>query len=472
MLKDWTLVDRLARELDAVLRGVRLTDAGLLDDGRPALAFAGRAELLVLDPFAGTPLVFFAAAELSVAGDPGYMRAIATALRGMRVGGVRAWPGERILAFSFAARSRFGVVDEYRLLVELIPRFGNVLLLKDATIVAAAKQFGPAENAHRIILVGGRYAPPPARPSALCAPVVAPGESEGPALLPALADLAARRSSRALEGALERTRAALQKRIARRLAALRAERERLAARRADEAGRDRLRRSGEALYAYAYLVEPRATRFTSPADPDLEIELDPQLDAKGNAAAIFARYRKLVDGLPHVERRLAHVDASIAALDELAWQVEGADSTALAEIAPTLGESKAQPKRPGKGRRRRSPQHRDLPSGARIYVGRTPEENAEVTFRIGRPSDLWFHVREQPGAHVVLHLPPGTAASPADLETAAATAAFFSRARSSERVAVDYAERKYVRKQRDAPPGRVWYTNAQTLFVAPRDPAS
>src|SRR6185312_14285764 len=78
---------------------------------------------------------------------------------------IAAMPGERILTIDFTARSRFGVVDGYRLVAELIPKFGNVLLLKDQTIVAAAKQFGPAKNKQRAILVGGRYAPPPPRPA-------------------------------------------------------------------------------------------------------------------------------------------------------------------------------------------------------------------------------------------------------------------------------------------------------------------
>ncbi len=472
MVIDAILVARLARELDERLRGARLTDAGLTDDGRPALVFAGQALPLVLDAFASPPAVLFDEAPISIAGDPGYLRAVATSLRGMRLAAVRPVPGERIVTFDFAARSRFGVVDGYRLVVELIPRFGNVLLLKGETIVAAAKQFGPAENARRTILIGGRYAPPPPRPPGSRPTGGEPPPDEG-SLLDLLRDSARDRRAREEHGAVARRGAALRKRIERRLAALRDERARLIARRDDAASRDRLRRWGEALYAFAHLVPARATRFSPPTDPQLEIELDPELDAKGNAAAMFARYRKLVDGLPHLERRLTHVESSLGELEEFEWQLDGADAATVREIASALGETGGAAAAPGKEKkRRRAPLHYALPSEARIYVGRSPQENAEVTFRLARPDDLWFHVREQPGAHVVLQSAPGREPSPDDLAAAAGAAAFYSKARTSDRVAVDYVARKHVRKQRDAAPGRVWYTNARTLVVRPLDPAS
>ena len=90
-----------------------------------------------------------------------------------------------------------------------------------------------------------------------------------------------------------------------------------------------------------------------------------------------------------------------------------------------------------------------------------------VTFRIARPGDLWFHARGIPGSHVVLQAPPGEAPAEGDLDRAADFAALHSRARNAPRVEIDYTERKYVRKQRDAGPGMVWYTNARTRVGRP-----
>ena len=118
---------------------------------------------------------------------------------------------------------------------------------------------------------------------------------------------------------------------------------------------------------------------------------------------------------------------------------------------------------------KRKPLDVRIADDARIYVGRSPKGNADLTFRLARPDDFWFHARETPGAHVVLHIDTAREPAPAELERAAELAAFHSKARASEKVVVDYTERKYVRRQQNAPPGLVWYTNARTLVVVPRE---
>ena len=109
-----------------------------------------------------------------------------------------------------------------------------------------------------------------------------------------------------------------------------------------------------------------------------------------------------------------------------------------------------------------------MPSGSRIVVGRTPIENADVTFRIGRPDDLWFHVKDQPSAHVILQRDDRDEFGEADIEAAAALAAYHSKAKTSPKVTVDYTRRKYVRKRPAAAPGLVFYTNPKSVSVTPR----
>lgn len=446
MKTDAALIARLAGELDALLRGARVADFALDGGGRPALRTTRPDRLVLFDVFAPTPAVLLAGPEAALHDEPGYTRAIAAALRGMRLGGVAAVPGERILRLDFRTRSRFGVVDGYELVVELVPRFGNVLLLKGSTIVAVAKEFGLAENPRRAILAGGPYLPPPPRPGPKAGEGV---EGEAGTVLERFAEAARDRERR--EGALaaEGRRAALARTIERRLAALTAEHERVTSRRDEALARDELAREGRDLYAVAH------------ADPSV----------KERAAELFARYRKLESSLPHLERRLEQLEGQRATLEELAWQLETGDAQTLTEVGDALAQLEA-PRSAPPVRKRRAPLRYELPSGARIFVGRSPQENADVTFRIARPSDLWFHARALPGAHVILQSAPGRDAGPEELEWAAAAAAFHSKAREAERVNIDYVPRKYVRKQRNAPAGRVWYTNAQTLTVRPRDPAT
>ncbi|MBV9269915.1 MAG: hypothetical protein JO165_02395, partial [Candidatus Eremiobacteraeota bacterium] len=77
----------------------------------------------------------------------------------------------------------------------------------------------------------------------------------------------------------------------------------------------------------------------------------------------------------------------------------------------------------------------------------------------------------QPGAHVILQRDDKSAPGNDDIETAAALAAFHSKAKTSPKVTVDYTFRKHVRKRPSAAPGLVFYTNPKSITVAPKDDA-
>ena len=511
----------MATELDRALRGARVTDAGLLDDGRIAIRLQrGRtATTLAIDPFGTPPGVALTEAELALAGDPGWVRAAATALRGMRLTDVTARRGDRVLVLTFGSSSRFGVESGARLVLELVPRYGNVVLLRDRLVIAAAKQFSPAENEARSVQVGMPYEPPPLPPGAPAIPRVlaesaavsggdpaallaraetaaaedapvhvyrdegrvvaahvvplaqhaALAHATAPSLLDVFADARAERNDARRDDAQERARAALLARIAKRARATASELGGVEQRFAASAEREALRRSGDALFTHAHEVPQSASAFVAPTDPELTIALDPDLDAKANAQQYFARYRKATAALPHLEKRRATLLARRDALDVLAFEAERADAPTLPELQNELDalEGRAPQRASAPAARRRAPLRLERPSGARIYVGRSPRENAEVTFRIARPDDLWFHARGIPGSHVVLQAPPGAAVDDADLDAAADAAATHSKAKHAPRVEIDYTERKYVRKQRDAPAGLVWYTNARTRVGRP-----
>ncbi|HKU81849.1 MAG TPA: NFACT RNA binding domain-containing protein, partial [Candidatus Tumulicola sp.] len=227
----------------------------------------------------------------------------------------------------------------------------------------------------------------------------------------------------------------------------------LDAKRRQAGERDGLRAEGEALFAGLHALDEPARD-----------------EAKERAAKLFARYKKLGASLPHVERRERETRSKLAAIEELRWEAERvADGElndveeALASVDPRPSRKSALPVR----RRKRAPLQFVTAEGSRIWVGRSPLENAELTFKHARPNDLWFHARGTPGAHVILARDDRSTASQADVEAAAALAAFYSKARAGAKVAVDYTARKHVRKQRDAAPGLVWYTDAQTVTVAP-----
>lgn len=546
MLTDWLIVRRLGAELDRLLRGAHVRAVGRMADGRFGLRVTQGT--LAIDAFGPTPVVTLEGAP-ELERTAGWVRTMADALEGLRVDRVRARRGDRLLAFDCSSRSRFGVASGYRLVVELVPRFGNVVLLKDDTVVSAAKEFARGANALRATVVGEAYEPPPlpapspggtspadilrtalpllprlvaeslvaeaaraegAAPEALLERCLARGRAlleaaDGEpsalgdvfayrdagrlvqchivplaqfgelamtrerALLPLLADaVGGATRARARQGFTAR-RSALRARIEKRRAALAAERAGLERERDDAAARDTLRVAGELLYAHLTDVPPGAASFVPPSDPAVTIALDPALDAKANAAAIFRRYRKAVAKLEHVTRRLGELQTEASFAEELAWELDRAEPETLDDVAESVERFERRKSVPARGREgKRRPLDVKLGDGARVYVGRSPHGNADLTFRVAKPDDLWFHARATPGAHVVLHFDAQRAAQPAELQRAAELAAYYSKARESEKVAVDYTERKHVRRQRNAPAGLVWYTNARTLTVRPR----
>ncbi len=550
---DWLIVRRLAAELMKTVRGRRIRDVGLARDER--FIIRTDSATLGIDAFGPSPIVTLEAVPIFEK-TRWWVKTAATALVGLRIDEVRARRGDRLIAIECSAQSRFGVKAGYRLVLELVPRFGNIVLLKDDTIVTAAREFGRDRNAARATVIGETYEPPPLphfervanafaaalsgaslraevplvprlvadsiafearelvragvaqaaaaeRGLARAREIVASTEGNPsglgdvyvyrdagtivaahvvplaqfahltlertPELLPIIAEASQSGERVRAKSANDARRAALAARVAKRVASLEREALALSNERDDVEGRDRLRLWGDMLYAHLADVPPGATEFVPPSDPTLTIALDPELDAKGNAAAIFKRYRKATNKLVHIDRRLAEIASERSILETIAWEIERADADTFADAAETLERIERGPKRARRAAERKRPPL-DVPLGddARIYVGRSPQSNAELTFRIARPGDLWFHARETPGAHVVLRIDSNRPPEPAELERAAELAAFHSKATGSEKVAVDYTERKHVRRQKNAPPGLVWYTGARTIVVTPR----
>ena len=563
VLTDWLIIRRLAAELHRSLRGKRIRAAGRIVDGRFGITIPQAT--VAIDVFGPTPIVTLES-ELPLEHEAGWVRSAAGALEGLRFDAVRSRRGDRLLAFECSSRSRFGVASGYRLVAELVPRFGNIVLLKDDTVVCAAKEFAPGTNAARSTVVGRPYEPPPlpvipagdvpfvttlvelgagdsgaherasralraavpllprlvadsliseaaglvraapetvaartlARAQALVDAAVGEPQALGDVytyrdgsrlvaahvvplaqfaalvpgrereLMPLLGEVVGAATKDRSRRAFEARRTNLSARVAKRLAAITAERLTLERERDDAAGRNALRTAGELLYAHLTDVPPGATAFVPPSDPSVTIALDPELDPKANAAAIFHRYRKATAKLEHSERRLAELASGERFANDVAWELERAVPETLDDVADSVERLERRKAVAHRERaRRQKPLDVRVAGDARIYVGRSPRGNADLTFRIARPGDLWFHARATPGAHVVLQFDSPRHATASELQRAAGLAAYHSKARGSEKVSVDYTERKHVRRQQNAPPGLVWYTNARTVLVAP-----
>lgn len=456
MTTDWILVRRAASELDERLRGARVLDAGLLPDGRIALSLRARtgSTALVADLFGTPPLVTLEDADLPIGVEPGFVRKLVTTLRGMTVTAVRSRRGDRVMRLEFGTRSRFGVGDAAELVLELVPRFGNAILIKRGVIVAAAKEFSLAENPARAVQTGQPYVPPPPRANVTVSAESDAVDTPEPGALELFAQMRAQRSADREHRSVQQRRQAIERRLESREKKLRAEIAALAGKRREAESRDDLRREGEQIFASLH-----------------ELGEAERSDAKERAAKLFARYKKLQASLAHVEARETAVTQALEVVDVLKWEAQRAGDEDLDDVERAAGDlepRRSQSREPQSvKRRKRKPLEFRTAEGSRIVVGRSPAENADVTFRQARPDDLWFHAQGIPGAHVVLARDDRSQPSDHDIGVAASLAAFHSKARASAKVPVDYTLRKYVRKQQNAPPGLVWYTHPKTILAEP-----
>ncbi|HVI20615.1 MAG TPA: NFACT RNA binding domain-containing protein, partial [Bacillus sp. (in: firmicutes)] len=99
-----------------------------------------------------------------------------------------------------------------------------------------------------------------------------------------------------------------------------------------------------------------------------------------------------------------------------------------------------------------------------IIIGKNNKQNDYLTNRLAARDEIWLHTKDIPGSHVVIR---SKEPSEETIREAAILAAFFSKARHSSSVPVDYTRVRYVKKPAGAKPGFVIYENQQTVFVTP-----
>lgn len=212
------------------------------------------------------------------------------------------------------------------------------------------------------------------------------------------------------------------------------------------------------------------------ADPveRIAIPLDRQLTPGENAQRYYKKYQKL-----KAARDMAIVqrEQTLSELNYLEGQLDNLTKcTAENELSELIEELKDQGyiKRDKGGKKKMKlaaskPMHFVSSTGADIYVGKNNRQNDELTLRFASPNDIWMHTKNIPGSHVIVK--GASEQDTAAMTEAALLAAYYSRARGSENVAVDYTPRKYVKKPAGAKPGMVIYTTNKTAYVTPSEEA-
>ena len=224
-------------------------------------------------------------------------------------------------------------------------------------------------------------------------------------------------------------------------------------------------------------LQPGQPRVTLPdiyADQpgiSVEIELEPLATPARNAQLYYTRYQKQKRAQENLRTQFEQLSQELAYLESVQCMLEQAQSAReTREIEEELiagGYLSRRSKR--KPEAVSAPLTLALAGGGVIIVGKNNRQNDLVTFKLSRPDDIWFHTKDIPGSHVLLR--PSGAPDAAALQTAAMVAAYFSKARHSSQVPVDYTLRRYVKKPSGAKPGFVIYDRQTTLFVTPQEAA-
>jgi len=288
---------------------------------------------------------------------------------------------------------------------------------------------------------------------------------------------------------------------------LRSRRAKLSAESLEFGRADLLRRMGEILVAHQGDIPRGATEVTLPdhaagvaggPEATITIPVDPALSPAANAERLFKAARRGRRGSIRVAARLAETEAELGRVH--AWTERVAEASSLEALEAIRQEMEQTPRllgpreraalagasgaekparhepgrrpvsRPSRGRRKEGPEPRRFVSsdGLPILVGRDNEGNDYLTLHLAKSHDLWLHVQNHAGSHVVVRAPNRSGNVPRrTLIQAAQLAAYYSQARDHGKVAVDYTLRKYVHKPKKAKPGLVTISQEKTIIVSP-----
>jgi len=252
---------------------------------------------------------------------------------------------------------------------------------------------------------------------------------------------------------------------------------------------------GELLTANLYHISQGTTEITvedyyDPLLSSVTIPLNPHISAIDNAQRYYKRYNKAKATLrqtkPLEEAALNEVNyldslqvsldqaSTLSELDEIHVELVGQGYVAGKHLKKdTFKPKKGRPNTKSKAKSPKEvPQPRVYRSsqGRTIYVGKNNAQNDWLSLRKGKPTDLWLHVKIIPGSHVLIPLEEGEEfPDDATLEEAAALAIYYSQARGSSQVAVDYTHVKQLKKPNSAKPGMVIYEQNWTLYLTPKE---
>ncbi len=240
----------------------------------------------------------------------------------------------------------------------------------------------------------------------------------------------------------------------------------------DSQNSDDYRIKGDLLFANLHLAKKGLKDVTVEnyyTGEMITIDLDERFDGKTNANKYYAKYQKAKNALHHLNEQISLTKDEINYFDSLITLMENAtyyDALEIKEELENLGYLK---KKKTKQVHRNKKLHIEkylTKDNIEIYVGKNNLQNDYLTFKMASRFDMWFHVKDMPGSHVVVH---SDQLDEYTIRLASKMAAYFSKGKHSSSVPVNYTLVKTLKKPQGSKPGKVILNQYSTIYIDPDD---
>jgi predicted ribosome quality control (RQC) complex YloA/Tae2 family protein len=236
---------------------------------------------------------------------------------------------------------------------------------------------------------------------------------------------------------------------------------------------DTYRVKGEILTSYLHQIERGMTEVELPNFYDenkmIKISLSNQLSPSKNAQKYFTKYQKEKNAIIFVSEQIAKTKQEIDFLDNIETQIDLAKPEDLEDIKVELENEGYLKKHINPKKRikpiKSKPEQFESSDHTTILVGKNDTQNDRLTMKTAKKDFYWLHAKEIPGSHVIIE---SNQPSEQTIEEAATIAAYYSKAKNSSNVAVDYVQVRNIRKPNGSKPGFVIYEGQKTIKVTPK----
>lgn len=238
----------------------------------------------------------------------------------------------------------------------------------------------------------------------------------------------------------------------------------------DTENREKYKVYGELIHTYGYNLAPNFRELTALnyyTNEEITIPLDPTLTPAENAQKYFNKYNKQKRTFEALTELIQETADDIHYLESISNSLDIALTEAdLIQIKEELMQTGYVRRKYTKKKEKITsrPMHYISSDGYHMYVGKNNLQNEELTFSFANGNDWWFHAKGAPGSHVIVktggdELPDRT------FEEAGRLAAYYSKNRGSDKVEIDYVEKKHVKKPNGSKPGFVVYYTNYSLVI-------